>query len=53
MGIEPKNSGRRWIERARLVDSRGSVQDIEFAPHHHGLQLVYTHIYYLFVYLID
>ncbi|RKP07427.1 WD40-repeat-containing domain protein [Thamnocephalis sphaerospora] len=34
---EPRNSGRRWVERARLVDSRGSVQDIEFAPHHHGL----------------
>ncbi|KAK9768643.1 epoxide hydrolase, soluble (sEH) [Basidiobolus ranarum] len=36
---EMKNSGRRWVEKARLVDSRGSVQDIEFAPSHLGLKL--------------
>jgi nucleoporin SEH1 len=33
--VEPK----RWIEKARLVDSRGTVQDIEFSPSHLGLKL--------------
>ncbi|CAI2181963.1 16145_t:CDS:2 [Funneliformis geosporum] len=36
---EPKNSGKRWFEKARLVDSRGSVQDVEFAPNFWGLRL--------------
>jgi nucleoporin SEH1 len=36
---EPKGSPKRWSEKARLVDSRGSVQDIEFAPRHLGLRL--------------
>ncbi|KAI9139772.1 WD40-repeat-containing domain protein [Paraphysoderma sedebokerense] len=36
---EPKGSGKRWIERARLVDSRESIQDIEFAPNHLGFKL--------------
>lgn len=36
---EHKNSGRRWVEKARLVDFRGTVQDIEFAPNHLGLKL--------------
>ncbi|KAL1919237.1 uncharacterized protein VTP21DRAFT_1929 [Calcarisporiella thermophila] len=36
---EAKNSGRRWIEKARLVESSGSVQDIEFAPNYFGLKL--------------
>jgi nucleoporin SEH1 len=30
------------VERARLVDSRGSVQDIEFGPKHLGLKLAST-----------
>ncbi|KAJ3008254.1 epoxide hydrolase, soluble (sEH) [Thoreauomyces humboldtii] len=33
------NAGRRWVERARLADSRGAVQDLEFAPSHLGLKL--------------
>lgn len=32
-------TSRRWLEKARLVDSRGSVQDIAFAPNHLGLKL--------------
>lgn len=32
-------SGQKWSEVARLVDSRGTVQDIEFAPNHMGLKL--------------
>lgn len=34
----PKNL-LKWINRARLVDSRQSVADIAFAPKHLGLQL--------------
>jgi nucleoporin SEH1 len=37
---EAKCSEKRWTEKARLVDSRGTVQDIEFAPNHLGLKLV-------------
>ncbi|KAG5518544.1 hypothetical protein PMAC_002940 [Pneumocystis sp. 'macacae'] len=36
---ESKNSGKRWAEKARLVDSRGAVLDIWFAPIHYGLKL--------------
>eukprot|EP00842_Homolaphlyctis_polyrhiza_P006279 jgi/Hompol1/6652/HPOL_005044-RA len=36
---EHRQSGRRWIERAKLADSKGSVHDIEFAPNHFGLKL--------------
>jgi len=36
---EKKDQGKRWIERARLVDSRGTVQDFKFAPKHLGLKL--------------
>ncbi|EMR09792.1 hypothetical protein PNEG_01975 [Pneumocystis murina B123] len=36
---EAKNSGKRWHEKARLVDSRGAVLDIWFAPIHYGLKL--------------
>ncbi|KAJ9075725.1 epoxide hydrolase, soluble (sEH) [Entomophthora muscae] len=32
-------SSRRWVERARLVEARGAVLDIAFAPHHLGLKL--------------
>ncbi|RUS30931.1 WD40-repeat-containing domain protein [Jimgerdemannia flammicorona] len=37
--FELKNSQKRWAEKARLVESRGSVQDIEFSPSHMGLKL--------------
>lgn len=30
----------RWIERAVLLDSRGTVRAVEFAPRHFGLKLV-------------
>ncbi|RKO84567.1 WD40-repeat-containing domain protein, partial [Blyttiomyces helicus] len=36
---ESKNSSRRWAERARLAESRGTVQDIEFCPNNFGLKL--------------
>lgn len=37
--MEKKNSGHRWIERARLVDARAAVHDIWFAPSFQGLRL--------------
>lgn len=37
---EPRRSGKRWAERARLADSKGSVHDVEFAPNNLGLKLV-------------
>jgi hypothetical protein len=39
--VEQKNSSRRWIERAKLIQSKHTVQDIQFAPHHQGLKLVF------------
>ncbi|CCG80941.1 Nucleoporin seh1 [Taphrina deformans PYCC 5710] len=36
---EKKRSGKRWVERARLVDARAAVHDIWFAPSHQGLRL--------------
>ncbi|RIA97735.1 WD40-repeat-containing domain protein [Glomus cerebriforme] len=36
---ELKNSGKRWLEKARLIESKGSVQDIAFAPNFLGLRL--------------
>lgn len=32
--------GTRWINRAVLADAKGSVRDVEFAPHQFGLKLV-------------
>jgi WD40 repeat protein len=29
----------KWVKKAELVDSRDSVHDIKFAPHHKGLKL--------------
>jgi nucleoporin SEH1 len=29
----------KWVKKAELVDSRDSVHDIKFAPHHMGLKL--------------
>ncbi|KAH9974748.1 WD40-repeat-containing domain protein [Lactifluus volemus] len=31
--------GTRWVERAVLVDAKGSVRAVEFAPHQFGLKL--------------
>jgi WD40 repeat protein len=36
---EVRGQGRTWIKRAEIVDSRDSVRDIKFAPHHMGLKL--------------
>jgi nucleoporin SEH1 len=33
-------STSRWAERASLVDAKGTVRVVEFAPHHFGLKLV-------------
>ena len=30
----------KWVERAMLVDAKGTVRAIEFAPQHFGLKLV-------------
>ncbi len=38
-----KGQGRVWIKKAEMVDSRDSVRDIKFAPHHMGLKLVCFH----------
>lgn len=34
------SSASRWVERAMLVDAKGTVRAVEFAPHHFGLKLV-------------
>jgi len=34
-----KNSQRSWKKVGCLVDSRDAVQDVQFAPRHHGLKL--------------
>ncbi|XP_063951064.1 nucleoporin SEH1-like isoform X1 [Lytechinus pictus] len=37
---KPNERGKHhWAQRAMLVDSRTSVSDVKFAPHHLGLQL--------------
>ncbi|KAH9916226.1 WD40 repeat-like protein [Amylocystis lapponica] len=33
------SSGSRWVERAMLVDAKGTVRAVEFAPQHFGLKL--------------
>jgi len=38
-GAKSQNASR-WIERAVLVDAKGTVRSVEFAPHHFGLKLV-------------
>ncbi|KAI9266219.1 WD40-repeat-containing domain protein [Helicostylum pulchrum] len=37
--VEPRNSQKRWAERFRLVESRGAVLDIAFAPSQNTLRL--------------
>ena len=41
-GTQPVSSvlSSRWAERAILLDARGTVRAVEFAPHHFGLKLV-------------
>lgn len=34
------SSASRWVERAVLVDAKGTVRAVEFAPHHFGLKMV-------------
>ncbi|KAG6329959.1 hypothetical protein ID866_9130 [Astraeus odoratus] len=36
---QPGGSSSRWSQRAVLVDARGTVRAVEFAPHHFGLKL--------------
>ncbi|CAO3700248.1 unnamed protein product [Rhizopus stolonifer] len=36
---EPRNSQKQWVERFRLVESRGAVLDIAFAPSPNSLRL--------------
>ena len=38
-GAKSQNASR-WIERAVLVDAKGTVRSVEFAPRHFGLKLV-------------
>ncbi|KAI9252956.1 WD40-repeat-containing domain protein [Phascolomyces articulosus] len=37
--MEPKSSQKRWVERFRLVESRGAVLDIAFSPIQGALRL--------------
>ena len=37
--VDGRSGVRTWKKQGRLVDSRDSVQDIEFAPRHLGLKL--------------
>lgn len=38
--------GKRWIECGLLMDARGSVRNIEFAPNAFGLKLVSSSLYW-------
>ena len=38
-GAKSQNASR-WIERAVLVDAKGTVRSVEFAPRYFGLKLV-------------
>jgi nucleoporin SEH1 len=37
--VDGRTGGRTWKKQGRLVDSRDSVQDVQFAPRHLGLRL--------------
>ena len=37
-----------WVKRTSMVDSRGSVTDVQFAPKHLGLQIVRYGAFFLF-----
>lgn len=36
---DERDSGKRWFERTRFSDSKGSVQDVKWAPSFAGLKL--------------
>lgn len=38
--VSGSSSSSRWVERTVLLDARGTVRAVEFAPHHFGLKLV-------------
>ncbi|KAI0775636.1 WD40-repeat-containing domain protein [Trametes elegans] len=38
-GSSSAGPATRWVERAMLVDAKGTVRAAEFAPHHFGLKL--------------
>jgi nucleoporin SEH1 len=38
---EKKGNGRRWVEKCRMVEARGPVQDVQFAPQFLGLKIVF------------
>ncbi|EPQ53705.1 WD40 repeat-like protein [Gloeophyllum trabeum ATCC 11539] len=38
-GSGPSSATSRWVERATLVDAKGTVRAVEFAPRHFGLKL--------------
>jgi nucleoporin SEH1 len=46
--------GTRWVERAVLVDAKGSVRAVEFAPHQFGLKLVrsFRHVCHSFFFVV-
>jgi len=37
--VAASGPGTRWVNRAMLADSKGTVRDVEFAPHQFGLKL--------------
>lgn len=39
-GASGSSTASRWVERTVLVDAKGTVRAVEFAPHHFGLKLV-------------
>lgn len=50
--VSCSSSPSRWVERAVLLDARGTVRAVEFAPHHFGLKLVCINVdLTLFVFL--
>ena len=43
-GSKPDSGNSRWVERSVLLDAKGSIRAVEFAPHHFGLKLVRSHL---------
>lgn len=39
-GASSSSGSSRWVERAVLVDAKGTVRAVEFSPQHFGLKLV-------------
>ena len=46
----PGTFSSRWVERAVLLDARGTVRAVEFAPHHFGLKVVCIPFYHIICY---